>query len=149
MKEHIFDYDPFTKEDLHISEKAKVVVRTDFKEPYYDLWENGDEIIITFELPGVKRKEVRLTANSHSIELKVMRKAENGIYDRKNNVFKLERVYGGFYKYLFMPCRIDPKSVSASYENDYLEVRVLKRKGFAEKTNVGSNRGGGSKNKNS
>ncbi len=76
------------------------------REPLADIIDQGEEIIVVVELPGVNKEDIQLNATEHSIE--IIASSE----DRK------------YKKRMEMPGRINPDVAKARYTNGILEVRL-------------------------
>jgi HSP20 family protein len=46
--------------------------------------------------------------------------------DKKRGMYRYERKYSGFYRFIALPDGVDTDSIKASYKNGVLEVRVPK-----------------------
>ncbi len=86
------------------------------REPFVDVIkdEKNAEVIITAELPGVKKEDIKINATENEVEIK----AESG--DRR------------YYKRIPLDVEVDPKSAKARYNNGVLELK-LRMKGEAKK----------------
>lgn len=84
-------------------------------EPLTDVMEDEEKVIITFELPGVDKKDIDLEVTEDSL------------------VLKAERAGRKYFKEVPLPEKVLPDSVEAKYNNGVLEV-TLKR---AEKKKKG------------
>ncbi len=89
-----------------------------------DVEEKGSEIIVTAELPGMDKKDVKVDVTVDSILIKAGKKEEKE--EKKKNYYYKERRYGGFYRSMSLPAKINPKSVKAMYKDGVLEIRMKK-----------------------
>ncbi len=78
------------------------------REPLTDIREDKDEVTVIMELPGVDKKDIRVTAENRRLELEVV---------------SPEKRYS---KELELPCDVLPDSAKANYKNGVLEV-VMRR----------------------
>ena len=76
------------------------------REPLTDVNREGDIVRTVAEIPGVNKNDILLDASRDSISIRV-------------NTPKRK-----YSKALTMPCRIDPDSAQASYNNGILEITV-------------------------
>ncbi|MGC8817393.1 MAG: Hsp20/alpha crystallin family protein [Candidatus Hadarchaeum sp.] len=102
-----------------------------WREPLIDLWEDEENVTLRAELPGVDKEDIKLNVTEDSLEIKVLRKKESKA--ETAGVQQMERSYGGFYRYLQLPCRVIPEKATATYNNGILEIKIPK----AEKTKRG------------
>jgi HSP20 family protein len=87
------------------------------REPLTDIREDVDRVTVITELPGVDKKEIKVTAEDRYLDLEV------DSPDKK------------YSKHLDLPCNVLPGSAKANYKNGVLEVVMRrpapKRKGKA------------------
>jgi HSP20 family protein len=93
--------------------------------PRADIFDQGaDSLRVEFELPGVPREDISLTARDNVITLAALkpqsRKEEAGLY------YQNERHFGKFYRRLTLPFSVDPNSVRAHLELGVLKVHLYK-----------------------
>jgi HSP20 family protein len=77
------------------------------REPLTDIREDEDKVTVILELPGVDKKDIRVTAEERNLELEV---------DSPKR----------YSKHLDLPCNVLPGSAKANYKNGVLEV-VMRR----------------------
>lgn len=78
------------------------------REPLVDVMEQKDSVVVTAELPGVEKGDIKVNANRDKLTI---------------SVDKAERKY---FKELDLPETVDPKSATATYKNGVLEVKLKK-----------------------
>jgi HSP20 family protein len=78
------------------------------REPLVDLFDEGGEMRLIAELPGVDEAEIRVELNDDVLALETLG----------------ERRYA---KELLLPAPGDPASLATSYRNGILEIRIVKR----------------------
>jgi len=84
--------------------------------PLYNLYESGDEIILTADLPGTSKDEIDLRAGEDYFKIEApcrspLRKVEEGRY----------------VLHVRLPVKIDPETVRARYKDGVLEVVARKK----------------------
>lgn len=92
--------------NVHPSREGFVV--DEVREPLVDVFDEGDEVAVTAELPGVTEAEI-------SVEIHA---------DRLAIESKGERRYA---KEIGLPAEIDPASLQRKYNNGVLELRMRKK----------------------
>ncbi|MEM4325768.1 MAG: Hsp20/alpha crystallin family protein [Candidatus Pacearchaeota archaeon] len=95
-----------------------------FRQPLSDLKETEEELRAYIELPGVDKKDIQLNVTENSLEVKVEKKGETKI--EKEGYIRAERIYKGFYRSIFLPSKIIPDQVKASYKDGILEIIMPK-----------------------
>ncbi len=84
--------------------------------PLYNLYESGDEVRLTADLPGASKEEIGLIAGEDYFRVEApCRSPLRGGEGRR------------YVLHLRLPAKIDPKSVRARYKDGVLEV-VAKKK---------------------
>jgi HSP20 family protein len=92
--------------------------------PRIDVYEEGNELVVRADLPGVKREEVQVTVDGDQLVLRGERKEEKEI--KEERYYRSERSYGSFYRSITLPGAVDPKDIKAQLRDGVLEVRVPK-----------------------
>jgi HSP20 family protein len=92
--------------------------------PALNVWEDGNELYVEAELPGLDLKDVEIyVSGGNRLTLKGERKArppEKGVWHRQ------ERVFGSFNRSLTLPFPVDADKVDARLENGVLHVQLTK-----------------------
>mgnify|MGYP006269891217 CR=1 FL=1 len=102
--------------------------------PCLDISEKGNEITVEVELPGVAQKDVTLLLHSNRLEIKGT-KREN-LPQGQIKYVRLEREYGPFRRFVFLPETIVPEKAHASLENGVLRISLRKYKQKGEKEGI-------------
>jgi HSP20 family protein len=93
--------------------------------PSLDVQENGDELCVAVELPGVKSEDVDVRLDRDVLTISGEKKVEQE--QQPSNYHVMERSYGRFSRSLQLPFQPDPDQVSADYENGVLKVRLKRQ----------------------
>jgi len=91
--------------------------------PAVNVYDRGDSVVLTAEIPGVKADDLDLSVLNDSVTLKGQRKeiaAENDRYYRR------ERMTGTFNRTITLPDPVDTNSVKAEYNDGVLKVTMNK-----------------------
>ncbi len=92
--------------------------------PAMDLAETEDQLVLRADLPGMERDDIDIEVKDNVLTISGERKAE---HEKKGEGFhRIERSFGRFSRSLGLPRGVDAKSVTASFENGVLEVRMPK-----------------------
>jgi HSP20 family protein len=92
--------------------------------PALDLYENGDELVVRAELPGMKKDEIEISLHQGSLVISGERKVES--QDQNGETSRSERFFGRFQRALELPKPVDSGNVTASYKDGILTVRLPK-----------------------
>lgn len=99
--------------------------------PCVDISEKANQIIVEIELPGITQKDINILLHSNRLEISgVKREALSG---GRKKYLRLEREYGNFRRYIFLPSIIIPEKAMASLENGVLRIVLIKYKRKKEK----------------
>jgi HSP20 family protein len=93
--------------------------------PAVDVAEEGDELIVRAELPGMREEDIEIEFENGILTLKGERKFEDEKNDR--NYHRIERAYGRFVRSFTLPRSIDPENIAATYHNGILELIIPKK----------------------
>ncbi|MBC7120186.1 MAG: Hsp20/alpha crystallin family protein [Candidatus Methanosuratus sp.] len=104
--------------------RLPVVREPGFREPFVDINETADEVIVTAELPGVSKENIELNLADNSLEIKTTQKEEVAV--EKEGFRKRERRSMNFYRLIELPCGVDSSKAKANFNNGVLEVRMPK-----------------------
>jgi HSP20 family protein len=92
--------------------------------PAMDLVETEDHFVLRADLPGMTEDDVKIEFEDGTLTISGERKAE---HESKNEgYYRVERAFGSFSRSLTLPQGVDPESVTASFDNGVLEVRIPK-----------------------
>lgn len=94
-------------------------------EPAIDLIDQKDKLVAKVELPGVDKKDVKisLTENNLTIQGEIKKEEET----KKENYYYRERAYGNYARTISLPTEIDKDKISAKFKNGILEVTMPKK----------------------
>lgn len=93
--------------------------------PLCDMWETKDEVVLSFELPGISEKDVNLSITGELLTVKGERRfAEANVQDESWH--RLERAYGKFERTLQLPMAVQADKVKATYRDGVLTVKLPK-----------------------
>jgi HSP20 family protein len=93
--------------------------------PLCDMWETKDDLYLTFEVPGIREKDVNVSITGDVLTVRGERKWERE-QPREESVHRLERVYGKFERSVPLPMPVQADKVKASYRDGVLEIRLPK-----------------------
>lgn len=106
------------------AEKEIVPYESEMWNPAVDVIEKEKEIVVKCNLPGVDKKDVKITINPESITIAGDLKKEKK--QNEENYYVEERVYGTFSKVIPLPAEVNPEKAKAKFENGVLELTVPK-----------------------
>jgi HSP20 family protein len=92
--------------------------------PVLDMRETKDDVVLTFELPGVSEKDVSLSITGDLLTVRGERTFNRDSKDE--DVHHVERVYGKFERSVQLPTPVQAEKVKATYRDGVLEVKLPK-----------------------
>lgn len=92
--------------------------------PSVDIFEEGDDVVVKSELPGMTKDDIEVNITENSITISGEKKSEEKV--ERKNYYRLERSYGSFCRSFELPTEIQPDKATASFKNGVLEVRLPK-----------------------
>lgn len=92
--------------------------------PVVDVMETDEEFQIRAELPGVEKKDVKLSVENGVLLIAGHREQEKE--EKGKRYHKIERAYGSFARSFTMPDTVDDQKVAAEFKNGVLTVRLPK-----------------------
>jgi HSP20 family protein len=92
--------------------------------PLADVYETKDDVVVTFELPGIREKEVAVSITGDVLTVKGERKLDRDLMDE--GYYRLERIYGKFERSVPLPIPVQADKVKAVYRDGVLEIRLPK-----------------------
>jgi HSP20 family protein len=90
--------------------------------PHVEVTQRGDELLVTADLPGVKREDVTLEIDDNALILQGERRSERR--SEEQGMYRSECEYGSFYRAIPLPESAEPSSAQASMENGVLKVTL-------------------------
>jgi len=93
--------------------------------PACDIFETDSEIVLKFELPEIKKENVKITIENHVLTVRGERKFEEET--NRENYHRVERHYGDFMRSFTVPMSVDATKISAEFKNGVLTVTLAKR----------------------
>ena len=86
--------------------------------------ETDKEIVVRVEVPGMDRKDCRISIEGNMLFLSGEKHFECETGDSTYHV--MERAYGAFQRTIPLPCNVDTDNVEANYINGVLRIRLPK-----------------------
>jgi HSP20 family protein len=90
--------------------------------PAVNVWVNGEDAVITTEIPGISSKDINISVTGNTVTLKGARQGD----ERKESesYHRHELWNGNFSKTIKLPFNIDANKVNASYKKGILQIRL-------------------------
>jgi HSP20 family protein len=92
--------------------------------PLVDIYDTGDALIFTAELPGLTKDDVHIEVHQNTLTLRGERKPDPKV--SQDHYHRMERAYGPFQRSFALPTLVDQEKVQATYHDGILELRLPK-----------------------
>jgi HSP20 family protein len=92
--------------------------------PDVDIFEDGGDIVVKAELPGIKKDDLEVTLTDDDITISGEKRKEEKI--KKKGYYKWERSYGSFCRTFSLPAKIQSDKVRSTFKDGVLEIRMPK-----------------------
>ena len=93
--------------------------------PAVDLIDKKDKLVAKVELPGVEKKDIKLSLNDSNLIIQgEMKKDEE---TEKEDYYYRERVYGNYSRAISLPNEVDKEQIKAKFKNGILEITMPKK----------------------
>lgn len=90
-----------------------------------DIYEKDEHFILTAELPGVKKEDVKVNVEGDVLTIEAEKRAE--YEDNKEGVYHSERSYGKFTRSFRLNSQVEGDKIDASYTDGVLRLSLPKR----------------------
>ena len=130
----LIKYEPF-KELENFDDKIQSLLNTfpdfhsEYEESFYpkiDISEDEKNIYVDSELPGIKKKDIKISINDNILTISGEKKNERN--EKDLDFFRTERTYGSFSRSFTIPVEINTDSIDAEFEDGILKVVIEKLK---------------------
>ena len=92
--------------------------------PAVDVYEDKENLLVTAELPGLKKEDIQISLDNGNLTLSGERKQEEKRQDA--DVYRSERWVGRFHRSVSLPCRVEAEKIKATYSEGVLTVILPK-----------------------
>ena len=93
--------------------------------PVVDIYEQGGDIVLKAELPGVDPKDTDIRVENNTLTLRGERKLDDEV--KRESYHRVERAYGTFSRSFTLPSVVDTEKIKAEYRDGVLRVILPKR----------------------
>jgi len=92
--------------------------------PLVDMVENDENYLITVELPGMSKDDVKMTIKDNMLTISGSKK--NRYESEKDSMHRIESSHGSFSRSFRLPKSIDRENVKAEFESGVLSISMPK-----------------------
>jgi HSP20 family protein len=99
--------------------------------PAVDLFEEGNDVVVKAEIPGVKKEDLDVNISGDTITISGEKKTEEKV--ERKDFYHLERSVGSFTRKFRIPVGTQTDKAKASFKDGVLEIRIPKTAAAKEK----------------
>ncbi len=92
--------------------------------PSIDIFEEGDDVVVKAELPGMKKEDIEVNLSDDSITIAGEKKKEETV--ERKGYYRHECSYGSFARSFGLPSEVRPDEAKAEFKDGILEIRIPK-----------------------
>jgi HSP20 family protein len=83
--------------------------------PPLDVYEEGDDVVVKTELPGLDKDDVEVNLTDHTLVIKGEKRKEEEA--EQGNYYRSERAYESFARTVQLSTEVQPDKVKATFRN--------------------------------
>jgi len=106
--------------------------RMSLRTPALEVYEEGDELVVKGELPGITQEDLDIELTGTTLTIKGEKKREREV--KEEDYYRCERSYGAFTRTIELPYEVQADKVKATLKNGVLDVRLQKTEEAKKKT---------------
>ena len=92
--------------------------------PAVDVWETDNELVYSFDLPGIPEDKIAVEVQDGALVVSAERAREHEV--EGDRFYRFERRFGTFTRTVALPKGVNEDAITADYRNGVLEVRIPK-----------------------
>lgn len=92
--------------------------------PALDVHEDKDSLLVTVELPGMKKEDINISLHDGVLTISGERRQERE--QKEGETFRSERYFGKFQRSVTLPSAVNFNNVKASYKDGILTIDLPK-----------------------
>lgn len=93
--------------------------------PAVDIHEDGNNIYLKAEIPGVRKEDLNISLDNNILTIKGEKKQESE--GKEENYHRMERYYGSFSRSFTLPATVDSVKVAANCKDGILTLTLPKK----------------------
>lgn len=95
------------------------------RSPRVDIFDDGNNFVLSAELPGVSREDLDIDVKDNRLTIKGEKKLENNT--EKEGYLRVERSYGLLERSFFLDDNIDRENIQADYKDGVLHLTLPRK----------------------
>lgn len=102
--------------------------------PALDLYEKNGNLVVETELPGIDKKDVKISYTDSTVTIQGETKQEKE--EKKEGYYRSERQYGSFFRTVPLPQAVDFDKAKAEFKDGVLTLTLPKSAQAEEKARI-------------
>ena len=101
------------------------------RSPLVNVEDKGDKLMVTAELPGMKKEDIQVDLEEGALTISAERK---GVEEEKEkDYYRCERQYSSFRRRIALPEQVNLEGADAEYSDGILTISLPKKEGAESK----------------
>ncbi len=92
--------------------------------PYVDIINRDNDVVVTADMPGVDKNDIKINVRGDTLEISAQRKTEQE--QKEQGYLRHERSVSKYYRSIRLPAPVDKDKAKASFNNGVLEITLPK-----------------------
>ena len=93
--------------------------------PAVDVSETEDSVVVRADVPGLDPEDLEVNISGNLLTIRGEKKQEKE--EKKENFYRVERVYGSFVRTVELPAEVEGDKAEATYKNGVLKIVLPKK----------------------
>ncbi len=94
-------------------------------DPPTEIAESDDHYLMSFDLPGLKKEEIKIETHQNTLVISGERRRES-MANKKHTLQRFEKSYGSFKKSFTLPTAVQSDKIEAHFEDGVLSLYIPK-----------------------
>lgn len=108
----------------HVWDNWTPILGTTGLAPDMDIYEEGNELVVKMELPGVNKRDIDINISGDMLTVKAEKKEEEKTEGK--TYCRSERCFGQYSRSISLPFPVDSEKTNARFDSGLLEIRLPK-----------------------
>ncbi|GBD27668.1 Spore protein SP21 [bacterium HR30] len=96
----------------------------ELKVPAVDVYEEGDDLVVKAELPGLTKDQVEVHLTDKTLTIKGEKQRSEEV--KEKDYYRSERTFGSFTRTITLPVEVKADAANATLKDGVLEIRLPK-----------------------
>lgn len=100
---------------------------TTAREVPLEMYEEGEELIVNLDAPGIEPKDVEIRVFSDRVAIRAKSESEESVEDSGNRTYHCSKRRSSFNYNVALPVEVDADRAEASFDKGVISLRLTKR----------------------